>query len=119
MRKKRSKEATHGLYMFHKDTLIAKYDVATDNWEDLYNQLSLRVVKSALTMGFNLQQQIQVSEDYLNDIEKQTRHCEKIKVIDFWQVLAVFFFLYKVNKIDSSDFIFLKNKPNKNKKIIL
>lgn len=117
--RKRKTQGTHTLYLFYKNTLIGNYDVVTDNWEDLYNQLSIRVIRSALTMGFKLKDQIRVSEDYLTDIEKQTRHCEKIKVIDFWQVLAVFFFLYKVNKIESSDFIFLKNKKNKNKKIIV
>jgi len=116
--KKRNKNATHRLYIFHKDTLIGKYNVATDNWEDLYKELSLRVIKSGMAMGFPLHHQIKVSEQYLNDIEKQTRHCEKIKLLDFWKVLASFFFLYKVNKVDGNNFIFLKNKSKKKRHCI-
>ena len=74
--------------------------------------MSLKVIKDCMQIN-KFKDVIKTCTSFCNRIEKQKRHCEKIRRTDFFMFISCYFILVKFNIIDSSNFMFLKRKNKK------
>lgn len=102
-------KSTHRLYLFYKDELCIKCSCPTDDWEFFYHEISEPLIKTGLEK-YSLQQIPIACRKYCNLIWEQVLNGEKICWDDKKMFIGSFFALYKLNKIKSHNFIFLKIK---------
>ena len=102
-------KSTHRLYLWWKDELCIKCTSPTDDWKFFYDELSEPLIKTGLeTRRF---QQIPFAcRKYCNLIWEKVLNGEKLSWDDKKMFIASFFALYKLNKINSHNFIILKIK---------
>lgn len=105
-------KTNYNLYLFYNDTYICSNQTVGDDWEKVYNQMSLKVIKECMEIN-NFKHIITTCTAFCDKIEKQKRHCEKIKITDLMMFISCYFILYKFQKIDSCNFMFLKRKNKK------
>ena len=107
-------KTNYNLYLFYNDTYICSNQTVGDDWEKVYNQMSLKVIKDCMEIN-KFKDVIKTCTSFCNRIEKQKRHCEKIRRTDFFMFISCYFILVKFNIIDSSNFMFINYNYFKSK----
>ena len=100
---------THRLYLFYKDELCVKCRSPTDDWEFFYKEISEHIIKTGLEK-YNLKQIPIACSKFCTAIWEKKLNDEKISWDDRKMFIGSYFALYKLNKIKSDNFIFLKIK---------
>ncbi len=98
------------LHLYYKNELIGKYNTRTDDWNDMYNEMTYAIIKQGFQSGHTIPQQIKKFKIYCEAIYKQKINCEKIRHSDFYMFLTCYFALVKYNIISTDNFIFIKKK---------
>jgi len=102
-------KSKYKLYLFYKDELCVKCSSPTDDWEFFYREISEHIIKTGLDR-YNLKQIPIACRKFCNIIWEKVLNDEKISWDDKKMFIGSFFALYKLNYINSHNFIFLKIK---------
>jgi len=104
----------YNMYIFDGDTLIGKYKSTTDDMNLIFKDCGEEIVRDGFKQGINIEKQIDMYKIFIEEINRQKRHSEKIKQSDFYLYLSCVSALYKFNQ-ETDDILFIKCKK-KNKK---
>ena len=111
------KMTKYKMYLFNDNKIVGKYKTTTDDMNLIFTEFGEEIVRDGFKQKINIKTQIDMYKNFIEVIDKQKRHSEKIRHSDFYLYLSCFCALYKFNE-ETDDVLFLKCKKKKLKKVI-
>ena len=106
----KDKVRLYSLFLYHNDILVGRYKIRTNDMKVLSIAFSENLIRDGFSKGFNLPKQVLWFQTFCDSIAKNVNNCIKLKSHDFQMFLATKLALYRLNKTDDNDFLFLRDK---------
>ena len=104
----------YNMIIFDGDVVVGKYKTKTNDMDLIFKDCGEEIVRDGFKQGINMETQINMYKTFIEEINKQKRHCQKIRHSDFYIYLSCVCALYKFNQ-ETDDILFLKCKKKKKK----
>jgi|TARA_R110001632_G_scaffold114922_1_gene226379 hypothetical protein len=106
----------YNMYLFDEEKIIGKYKTRTDDMNLIFTEFGEKIVMDGFKQNINIKTQIDMYKTFIEEINKQKKHSQKIRCSDFYIYLSCFSALYKFNEAPD-DVIFIKCKKKSKKGI--
>ena len=97
-------------YCYYNDIRVGKYKVDGDNFNELYQVMGKPLIMDGFKKGINCKLQCMGYKIFCDKIAKQVERCEKVRASDYLLFLSCYVSLVKYNKINDTEYLFIKRK---------
>ena len=104
------KKTKYEMFIFYKDKRLCKFKVNTDDINEIYNEMSNKLVMDGLRNDISIDKQIERYKIAIEIIHNRKENCYKVRASDYLMTLCCIMSLVKFNQFDLDNIIILKNK---------